>query len=76
MDTPVVKLPGGFGEGVEGGRWPQEDALQPYGERLNRLRCGTGLGVNFDNVRGISRTVVFGETSVTDCPTCVKVQGP
>ena len=61
MDAPIVKLPRGFSKGVEGSRWPQEDALQPYGERLNRLRCGTGLGVDFDNVRGISRTIVFGE---------------
>ena len=62
VDTPVVKLPCGFSKGVEGDQGPQEDAFQPYGERLNRLRCGTGLGVNFDNVRGVSRTIVFGET--------------
>ena len=61
MDTPVVKLPRSFSKGVEGGRWPQENALQPYGERFDRLHCGTGLGVDFDNVRGVCRTVIFGE---------------
>ena len=61
MDAPVVKLPCRFSESVEGGRQPQENALQPYEERLDRFCCGTRLGVNFDNVRGVSRTVIFGE---------------
>ena len=62
VDTPVVKLPRGFGQGVEGSGWPQKNALQPYGERFDWLRGGTGLGVNFDDVRGVSGTVVFSET--------------
>ena len=61
MDAPVVELSRSFGEGVEGGRWPQEDAFQPYRERLDRLRGGTRLGVNFDDVWGISGTIVFGK---------------
>ena len=62
MDTPVVKFFGGLSEGVEGGRWPQENALQPYGERFDRLCRGTGLSVDFDNVRGVPRAVVLGKT--------------
>ena len=42
MDTPVVKLPRGFSEGIEGGGWPQEDAFQPYGKGFDWLRRGTG----------------------------------
>ena len=59
MDTPVVKLSRGLGKGVEGSRWPQKDALQPHGERFNWLRCSTGLGVDFDDMRGVSRAVIF-----------------
>ena len=62
MNTPVVKLPRSFGKGVEGGRRPQEDALQPHGERFDRLCGGTRLGINFDDVRGVPGTVVFSET--------------
>ena len=62
VDTPVVELSRSLGKGVEGGRRPQEDALQPYREWFDRLRGGTGLGINFDDVRGVSGTVVFGET--------------
>ena len=61
VDTPVIKLPRGFGKGVEGGRRPQEDTFQPHRERFDRLRGGTGLGINFDDVRGVPGTVVFSE---------------
>ena len=63
MDAPVIKLPCGFGEHIEGGQWSQEDTLQPYGKRFDRLCYGAGLGVNFDDVRSVARTVVFGEAS-------------
>ena len=62
MDTPVVQFSRRLGQGVEGGGRPQENALQPHGEWLNWLRCGARLGINFDNVRGVARAVVFGET--------------
>ena len=61
MDTPVVELPRSFRESVEGRRWPQEDALQPDRKGFNGFRRSTGLGVNFDNVRGVPWAVVFGE---------------
>ena len=61
MDTPVVKLPRGFSKGVEGSGRPQEDTFQPYRERFDWFCGGTGLGVDFDDMGGVSGTVVFGE---------------
>ena len=63
MDAPVIKLSRGLGEGVESGRRPQKNALQPHGERFDRLCSSTGLRVNFDDVQGVSGTVVFSEAS-------------
>ena len=63
MDTPVVQLSRRFGQGIEGGGRLQENALQPHGEWLNWFRCGTWLGINFDDMRGVARAVVLGETS-------------
>ena len=61
MDAPVVELPRGFCEGVERGRRPHEDALQPNGQRFDGLRRRAGLGVNFDDVGSVPRAVVFSE---------------
>ena len=56
------ELPRGFRESVERCRRPQEDTLQPYGKGFDGFRCCAGLGVNFDNMGSIPRSVVFGET--------------
>ena len=61
VDTPVVEFSDGFSEGVEGSRRSQENAFQPYGERLDRFCRSTGLRVDLDDVRGVLRTVVFGK---------------
>ena len=61
MDTPIVELPRSFREGVERGRRSQEYRLQPDGERFDGLSCGAGLSIDLDDVRGVARTVVFGE---------------
>ena len=61
MDTPIVELPRSFRESVECCRRPQEDALQPDGERLDGFGCCTRLSVDLDNVGGVSGTVVFGK---------------
>ena len=61
VDTPVIELPRSLGKGVEGGRRPQEDAFQPHRERFDRLRGGARLGINFDDVGGVSGAIVFGE---------------
>ena len=62
MDTPVVQFSRRLSQGVEGGRWPQENAFQPHGEWLDWFRCGTWLGINFDDMRGVARAVVLSET--------------
>ena len=61
MDAPIVELPCSFREGVERCRRPQEYTFQPDGERFNGLGCGAGLGVDFDDMGSVTRTVVFGE---------------
>ena len=61
MDTPVVELPRGFCEGVERGRWPQQNTLQPHGERLDGLGRGARLSVDLDDVGGVAWAVVLGE---------------
>ena len=61
MDTPVIELPRGFREGVECSRWPQEDTLQPNGKGFDRFRCRARLGIDFDDMGGVSRAIVFGE---------------
>ena len=61
VDTPVVELPRSLSEGIECGRWPQEDTFQPDRKGFDGLGCCTGLGVDFDNMRGVARTIVFGE---------------
>ena len=61
MDAPIVEFPRSFREGIERCQRPQEDALQPDGERFDRFGCGAGLSVDLDDVRGVTRTVVFGE---------------
>ena len=48
-------------KGVERSRRPQEDALQPNGKGLDGFCCRARLGVNFDDMRGVSRTVVLRE---------------
>ena len=63
VDAPIIKLSCRLCNGVERGRRSQQDALQPYGERLDRFRRGTGLSVDFDDVWGVARAVVFGEAS-------------
>ena len=62
MNAPIIKFPRSFSKGIEGSRQSQEDGLQPYRERFDRFCCGARLGVNFDDVRGVSRAIVFGET--------------
>ena len=61
MDTPIFELPRSFRESVERGRRPQEYGLHPDGKRFDGLSRGAGLSVDFDDVRGVARTVVFGE---------------
>ena len=61
MDTPVVELPRSFRERVERGRRPQEDTLQPDGERFDGLGCRAGLSVDFDDVGSVAWAVIFGE---------------
>ena len=61
VDTPVVELPQSFREGVECSRWPQQDALQPHGERLDGLSRGARLSVDLDDVGSVAWAVVLGE---------------
>ena len=61
MDAPVVEFPRGLRKGVECSRRPQEDTLQPDGKGLDGLCRCTGLGVDFDDMGGVSRAVVLGE---------------
>ena len=62
MDAPIVELPRSLSKGVERGRRPQEDALQPNGKGLDGFCCCARLGVNFDDMGGVSRAVVLRET--------------
>ena len=62
MDAPVVELPRGFRKGIECGRRPQEYAFQPRGERLDGFGRSAGLSVDLDDVGGVARTVILGET--------------
>ena len=61
MDPPIVEFPCRFGEGVESGRRPQEDRFQPDWKGFNWLGCSAWLSIDFDDVGGVARTVVFGE---------------
>ena len=61
MNAPVIELPRSFRERVECGRRSQKDALQPHGERFDGFGHCTGLGVDFDDMGSIARTIVFGE---------------
>ena len=61
MDAPIVEFPRCLCESVECCRRSQEYAFQPNGERFDGLGCGAGLSIDFDDVGGISGTVVFGE---------------
>ena len=61
VDPPIVELPRGFCEGVECRRRPQEDTFQPNRKGFDGFGRCTRLSVDFDDVRGVSGTVVFGE---------------
>ena len=61
MDAPIVELSCRFRESVERCRWPQEYALQPDRERLDGLSRSAGLSIDFDDVRSVAWTVIFGE---------------
>ena len=60
MDAPVVELPCSLREGIECCRRPQENALQPDRKGFDGLGRCARLSVNFDDMGGVSRTVVFG----------------
>ena len=61
MDTPIIELPRSFREGIERGRRSQEDAFQPDRKGFDGFCRRAGLGINFDDVGGVSRAIVFGE---------------
>ena len=61
VDTPVIEFPRSFCKGVKRSRRPQEDTLQPDGKGFDGFCRCAGLGVNFDDMGGVSGTVVFGE---------------
>ena len=62
MDAPIIEFPRGLSEGVERSRRPQENALQPDGEGLDGFCCSARLGVDFDDMGGVSWAVILRKT--------------
>ena len=60
-DAPVVEFASRFVQLVVLRHWSDDTFFEPSREGFNRLAPHCWLGVNMEDVRGTSRTVVFGE---------------